>query len=196
MLRKRKGLGYVAIQRFVVDGCMKKRVYTNVIDALSAARHASKPKRNEQGAIVGPGKTCRVLWGPPGGEARIASCVDRKCRTPDDRKISMRKLYEAEQGARPKTKGGKRHKKGRSVPAKAVKTRLTQYERRSLRTKVKKASKKGLAGYNVSFKHRKLKGRQTLCIEAPSKEIAIEWAKGMARGAKVTGVSKKSCGRR
>lgn len=53
----------------------------------------------------------------------------------------------------------------------------------------------GLAGYRVSVRHRKLKGSQSLCIEAPSKELAIEWAKGMTRGAKSTRVVGR-CGRR
>jgi hypothetical protein len=128
--KKPRGFGYVTIQRFVVDHCMPKRVYTSVIDALLAAKHVSERA----------GKACRVLHGMPGAEARIALCEDRRCRTPGGKAISMRKLYEAEQGAKPEplpdSKRGR--KKGRKPVAKAQKTRLTQYERRELRTKIKK----------------------------------------------------------
>jgi len=125
--RRRKPLGYVALQRFAISGCTeRKQIYTNVVDALLAAKHIS-----ERSA-----KTCNVLHGMPGAESRIATCAVNKCKTPGGNAISMRKLYDAEQGVRPT--GGKRNPKGRGIAVRATKTKLTQYERRQLLRKVKK----------------------------------------------------------
>jgi hypothetical protein len=137
--KKSRGLGYITIQRFVVDKCMPKHVYTNVVDALLAAKSESRPRIGKKGERL-PGKTCRISYGLPGHEARIAECKEKRCKTPGGQAISMRKLYAAEQGARPEplpdSKRGR--KKGRSPAIKATKTKLTQYERRALRTKLKK----------------------------------------------------------
>jgi hypothetical protein len=116
---------------------MPKRVYTSVIDALLAAKSESRPRINKKGERL-PGKTCRISYGLPGQEARIAECREKRCKTPGGQSISMRKLYEAEQGVRPKTAGGKRQPGGRKVPVRATKTRMTQYEKRALRAKLKK----------------------------------------------------------
>lgn len=112
MKTRRRPLGYYDLRRFAVTGCTEKRIYTSVVDALSAARHINKTSN----------KTCHVLHGMPGAEAKIASCAERRCRTPGGEAISMRKLYEAEQqgsGYQPKKSShGKRGKGERNVPAK------------------------------------------------------------------------------
>jgi len=96
-----RSLGYMTLQRFVVLNCPqddnKKRkrgarpVYTSVVDAMIVARRCSRP--NEYGVS----RRIDVLYGLPGNEARIASCEERKCRTPGGQPILMRKLYDMEQ---------------------------------------------------------------------------------------------------
>lgn len=112
--RRRKGLaglGYHSIQRFTITGCTPKRVYTSVVDVLLAAKHRSKRTS----------KTCKISHGLPGAETQIATCADRKCRTNSGKAISMRKLYEMEQGAKPEASGhGKRGKSVRNIRAKGA----------------------------------------------------------------------------
>jgi hypothetical protein len=116
--RRRKTLGYYDLRRFVVVGKSgkTKRVYTNVVDALSVARRCSKNAEN---------KPCKVLHGLPGTEKLIATCEQRRCRTTGGKAISMRKLYEAEQqGSGYKEAKARKHddrgRKVRSIKAKGA----------------------------------------------------------------------------
>jgi len=107
--RKSKSLGYYDLRRFVVVGKSgkAKRVYTNVVDAMTVAKRCSRNKE---------GKPCKVLHGLPGTERLIATCQLKKCSTPGGKHISMRQLYEAEQqGSGYKPEVSAHAKRGRPV---------------------------------------------------------------------------------